>query len=424
VVRWTRRASKASVAVAVALLMPAMLAAIALSTDISVWFLEVHRLQLAADSAAVAAALQLKNSSMTSGGSSSFATLVSNEVNAVVGTRLVGTMGTPAIAMGNGNQTISVTLTSTANTFFASALHVGAPSLSVVATAGLVQPPICVLALHPTASGSLAVTNGGTISASTCKGMANSTSSTALTNNASRMNFKALAVTGGYSGTNGPTTSPSPTTGATAAADPYVATTMPAFGACTYTNAYFGTSNHTYSFTSGTRFCGNTEIGGNGSTASFAPGIYYFTGTSSNTVAFDNAIVTSASGVTFVVTGTTASQNPPSFSWTNNSGLTWTAPTSNANGGIAGIAFWQTCPSGTTNDTNVNPAVTFSEGSPVTFSGAFYVPCGQFLLEDGAAVTHVSGSSNSVVASEISVMQGTLTVAASGVTNQVVALMQ
>ena len=105
---------------------------------------------------------------------------------------------------------------------------------------------------------------------------------------------------------------------------------------------------------------------------------------------FNNADITSASGVTFVLTGS----NPGSFQWTNYSNTyTLTAPTS---GPTAGILVWQGC-----SGSGTAPANTMNGGSTLQISGSFYAPCGALDLNNNAQLTTVGGKSTSVIANTI-----------------------
>jgi len=135
-------------------------------------------------------------------------------------------------------------------------------------------------------------------------------------------------------------------------------------------------------------FCGNTTIGGNGTTDTFAAGTYYVV---NGTLTFNNADVTSASGVTFVLTGS----SPGAFNWTNYSNTTvMTAPTT---GSLAGILIWQTCNA----SNSTNPANTFNGGGTLEASGEIYMPCGALDLNNDAQLTATSSGSFGVVASTI-----------------------
>ncbi len=385
-----------------AMLVTPMMAAVAFATDVSVWFLERQRLQLAVDCGAYAGAMQLSNASMQSGAPSSYQTVVANEISQVVGNRLLGTLGTPVISVSSGYTSITVTLSTKADIFFARALHVSAPTITATATATRTAAAACVLALNPSAAAAMTLSNGSSISASTCAVNVNSTSSSAITMVSGTITGKTVSTSGGTSLSAGATITPTATTGAAAATDPYASTTMPSFGGCSYASGTgFSQGGMSYSFSNGTRFCGTTQIGGNGSTATFAAGIYYFTG---NTT-FNDAVVTFASGVTLVITGATAATAAPSFSWINNSGTTLASPTSTANGGVVGVAIWQPCPTGYTNS-NVNGLMYFDEGSTLSISGAVYAPCATLQVADGAGIAPVSGQSASYVANEFSLPTG------------------
>lgn len=192
------------------------------------------------------------------------------------------------------------------------------------------------------------------------------------------------------SGSN--TMTPAGTNDQAAVADPLAGMQAPTAGACSYTNASFTAWQATpYQFTqSANVFCGNTTIGGNSSTDTFAPGIYYVV---NGSLTFNNATITQASGVSFVLTGA----NPGAFSWTNysNSPTTITAPTT---GPTAGIAVWQTCPaSGTA------PANSMAGGSTLQMGGQFYTPCGALNINNDAKLVAAPGSAMGVVANTMHV---------------------
>jgi Flp pilus assembly protein TadG len=409
------RCRSGTIGLMAAMLLPALIAAVAMTTDISIWFLERQRLQLAADAAAYAGAMQLSNAALQSGAPGSFATLVSNEIQAATGGKQVGTLGTPSIAVAAGYTSITVTLSSTADIYFVGALNIGAPTIKVSATASAAAPPTCVQSLNPSASAALMLNGGGTVSAPGCNVTVNSSSGSSISMVSGSVTAQKVTTAGGTSLTSGATITPSATTGAAVVADPYASLSMPSFGGCSYASGTsFQSSGTAYHFTGGTRFCGNTSIGGNGSTASFAAGIYYFTG---NTY-FSNASVTIAAGVTFVVTGATASTAAPTFQFVNSSTVTFSAPTSTANGGIVGVAFWQTCPvpNASGADSNVNGTIYFSEGSTISVSGVFYAPCGTMQFDNGAVLQPVSGASANYVASVIEVTDGAKLAAANSST--------
>ena len=277
-----------------------------------------------------------------------------------------------------------------------------APTLTATATAGLRQTSSCVLALSPSLANAIQVDNMGRITASGCGIFSDSSASSAIYLNSGTISGKSVGAVGkvllSNSGSN--TLSPKPAvSGAAAKPDPYASQTAPAAGSCSTFNKSTGFPNGTnftawqsgpYQFTQSTNvFCGNTTIGGNGTTDTFAPGIYYVV---NGNLTFSNAAVTSAAGVTFVLTGS----SPGALSWTNYSGTyQMTAPTT---GPTAGILVWQTCGSG-----GVSPASQFEGGSTLQMSGAVYVPCGPLQLGNNAQLTTASGGSLSVIAETIDV---------------------
>ena len=403
VARRVFRSRSGSVAAMAAILMPAMLGFSALAIDSSVWLIEQHRLQIAADAAAYAAALQLSNSSMQSSSPGSYAALAANEVAAALGGSLSGSAVTTQASVAAKFASVTVSVSSVADTYFVQAVKGVAPTISATSTAGVKSSAACVLALNPSAAQALSVggsVGSGTVDGTNCGVFSNSTSSSAIYVNSGTISASSIGAVGGVttssSGSNSLT--PTPTTGDQSEPDPDASLVAPTPGQCTYTGQSF-TAYGTYSFANGTNFCGTTTIGGNGGTDSFAPGVYFVTGN----LTFSNANISQGTGITFVLVG--SGSNPaPSMTWTNNSASTLTAPTSNANGGVPGVLIWQVCPPGQ-KDADVNGAITFNDGSPMTVSGTIYAPCGNVTLQDDATLETVSGGALNLIASTILVDQ-------------------
>ena len=391
---------RSSVALMAAFLAVPMLGALALATDASVWFLEQHRLQIAADAASFAAALQLQNATMQQGGSSSYSTLVANEIQAVTGGTLIGKLQTPVVSISSNSA--QVTLTSTADTYFINAIRSTPITITATATAGLQPGTPCALALNPSADQALDVggPNGsGSIITTGCPVYSDSSSASAIYANSGTITATSVGTHGGFTKTNSGSNnvSPTPATNGAVLPDPVGSKyTLPSAGSCTKTNLSL-TAYGNYTLNPGT-YCGTTTIGGNGSTDVFQPGTYIFTGN----VVINNANVTSASGVTFILMGPTPGANAGTFTWQNNSAATMTAPTT---GAMAGLLFWQACSSSNTNNSSANGLVDFNGGSALTASGTVYAPCGTVQLDNNAQVTAASNSNFSVIASIINVWQ-------------------
>jgi Flp pilus assembly protein TadG len=396
------KSSRGTVALMMAMLAAPMLGAVALGADASVWLLEQHRLQIAADAAAYAAALQLSNTAMQTGAPASYVTLATNEANAASGGgSLVGTMATPVVSVAADYSTVTVTLSSVASTYFVQMVNKAGVTLQATATAGLIPGSPCVLALNPTAAPALSVSGVGSVIAVGCGVFSDSTSSSSLSLNTGSIIAKTVGTSGGVALAGLDIITPAPTTGAAAQADPDAGNwTLPSAGACTFTNATYNYYKATpFALVPGT-YCGTTTIGGNGSTDTFAPGTYIFTGN----VSIQNATVSLGAAVTFIMMGATASTPAGSFTWSNNAAGTLSAPPLSPATAMSGLLFWQACPNTAISGSNVNGAITFNGGSALIASGAIYAPCGSIQLSNAAQVVAAPLSSLSVVASTISVI--------------------
>ncbi len=407
-----------------ALLVPAMLGAAALAVDVPVWLIEQHRLQIAADAAAYAASLELGNTAMHSNAPNSYVTLVQNEVTAVTGNQLIGTMATPQVSVSSGFTSITVTLSSTPNTYFSAAVKFTMPSITVTSTSSSVANGVaCVLALDTSVSAALTVggsAGSGIISATNCSVFADSSSSSAISLNSATITASSIGTHGGYTSTTA-TNTLSPTTintGVPMAVNPdTIGTTETAAPASTFTsttscntslyNCYgnnYGSYGN-YSFTTSTSkpgvFYNGATLGQNGSTVSFAPGIYYVLGTL--TFSSFSSSNPALNGVTFVLTAPTG-QQPGGITFTNGSEVTMTAPTS---GSTAGYVIWQTCGSNSQPGSLTAGSISFGgSGNTLTASGAIYAPCGSVQIANGGSIQVSSGGTLSVVADTIFLSQG------------------
>jgi Flp pilus assembly protein TadG len=398
----TMRRRRGAVAVLIAVMLPVLLAAAGLGVDAGTWQREEIRLQLATDAAAMGAGRLLAGQTASM---AQFQAAAMLEADAVSAQRWVGTLNTtPTVSVAANWTTVTVTLTSQANSYFSPLIGFTAPTLSASATSGLsVTSAACVLALNTSASPAIAVNNMGSITTTGCGIFSDSNSVQAIYLNSGTLSASSIGAVGtvakSNSGSN--TLTPAGINGQATQANPFSALQAPTPGACNYNNASFTAwQANAYQFTqSANVFCGNTTIGGNGTSDTFAPGIYYVV---NGTLTFNNANVTLAQGVSFVLTGS----NPGAFSWTNYSGTTaMSAPTT---GATAGILVWQTCAaSGTA------PANSMAGGSTLQFTGQFYAPCGALNISNNAKLTAAPGASMGVVANTLSVV-GSGAIAATG----------
>ncbi len=384
--------------------LPVLLGMAALAVDGGVWYLEQSRLQLAADAAALGVSRLLGSSPSQS----SLQAAALQAVTDATGLRLIGTLVTP-ITVSATTTAVSVTVASKADGFFAPVLAAVVPTLQARATAGSI-PKSCIFTTTSTLSPAVQVdndSNGQGLIASNCGIFSNSSANPAIYLNSGEMHGTSVGavgtVTQSNSGSNNLSPYP-PNSDAAPQTDALAGMTPPTPGACSYVNANFTSYKSTpYQFSATQNvFCGNTTIGGNGSSDHFAAGIYYVVG---GNLTFNDATVVFDSGVSFVLTYNSAYPNVGGFQWTNYSGTyALTAPTS---GPTAGIAIWQVPPAGGCSpSTLVNPLNYFNGGSTLQMSGAFYAPCGELDLSNGTKFTTASGGSLSVTAEKIHVFGG------------------
>jgi Flp pilus assembly protein TadG len=267
-----------NIAILTALMLPVLVGACGLGSEVAYWFYSARAMQNAADSAAVAAATN---------GSSSYAT----EAQAVMslygyqngaGEVTVSASNAAACPAG-GSNCYSVTITKLTPLFLSQIVGFkgtttvnGVPytRLTATATAAIeANGDACVLVLDPT--GNAMSTTGGNTTLSNCDLQVNSNSSDALTTTGGVITASGINVVGGYSQTGGKLT-PTPTTGAPPISDPYaglyaqnnVASIGSQSQPCTTTAAktFVGGSG---SLAAG-NYCGGISV--TGSTVTFTPG--------------------------------------------------------------------------------------------------------------------------------------------------------
>lgn len=392
-----RRDDRAAMALMVGVMSPALLGMGALVVDAGFWMVGSTRLQIAADAGAMGAALLLSNPTVRAQNGATQANTFRNAAQGEAqrtATRLAGTMNPPTVTWDTtGYSWATVTLTSQMPSYLLRVFKISAPVIRATATAS-VKPATstpCVLTLGATGVG-IRVDNMGTVTAASCAIGSNSAGTPSIYLDSGTIGATTLSAVGtvakSNSGSNSMTPA-NPTSNASASADPNAAKTIPAPGACNVTNGTYTAYKSTpYAFapsgsTGAYVFCGNTTIGGNASTQTFAPGIYYVV---DGNLTFNNAAVTTASGVSFVLTG----NNPGNLSWTNysNTSTQITAPTT---GPTAGIAIWQKCKSG-------GQTASFQGGSTLLVSGAMYMPCSSVDVGNNAQLSAPANQSFSLIA--------------------------
>jgi Flp pilus assembly protein TadG len=367
VARRIRQDQSGQMLIMAALGMAALMGFMALAVDVGLDFRSKRNMQIAADSAAVAGALDYKynasvSSAQSAGQQAATANGVTNGSNGAVVTINIP----PASGPNSGSTGFVEAIVSTQNSSFfgrifsESSVTVAARS---VATTGS-NPAACAWALAKSGT-DVALTGSGSIDLN-CNLYDNSSSSNALkVTGSGSLVAKGIGIVGNYTDTGSGTISPKPTTGMSPVSNP-LSLSMPTIptGTCSSNcNPNFSTSSNntlaagTYSSVSNSgagslTIQGGSIINGNvsntsGGAMTFAPGNYTINGNLSNTgsgamtLGAGNYIVTgnldltasgslTATGVTFFVEGSTTISG--------SGGMNLTAPTS---GSYNGVLFFQ-----------------------------------------------------------------------------------
>ncbi len=355
----------------VALCLPVLMGFVALAVDVGVMFHTKRQLQIAADAAAIGAALDYKfNGSLSSAQQAGLNAASTNGVtNGVNGATVAINM--PPVDGPNAGVAglIEAVVTQPNPTFFLSVLNTNSVTIGARAISGSGPGDGCVWALAKSGS-DISITGSGTISIPGCEVFDNSDSTNALTLTGSgSLTAKAIGIVGNYSKTGSGSIYPTPVTGTAPVADPLSSLQFPAVntGGCSSAVSYSDSSAHTigpgcYNGISNTGSGsltltpGNYTINGNFSSTgsggiNFGAGTYIITGS----LSISGSGPLNGTGVTFFTQGTT--------SVSGSSGLNLSAPTS---GPDDGLLFFQS-----RNDTS---SITISGSSNMSLQGIIYAP--------------------------------------------------
>ena len=222
------------------LAMVTLLAFASLATDVGLLFRARRNMQIAADAAATAAALDyLYNGSTTSAATAGQSAATANGVTNGNNGAVVTINTPPANGPNAGTTGFFEAIVSTPNTVFLMPVLYNSNSVTVAAR-GVAGTPgaskACIYIGNPTASDTLHLQGSTSISTPGCGIYVNSSSSSAvkITGNASTINALYFNA---YGGDNGHNTSPTPiTTNAPAQSDPLGNISGPSLSACTSGN--------------------------------------------------------------------------------------------------------------------------------------------------------------------------------------------
>ena len=340
-----------------AVLAPVILGFAGLSVDIGYWYANVRMAQNAADSAAVAASLEVLRSNGDSSLVNAAALTQAANSGFSAGNGDTVTVNYPPASGPNAGSPnfVEVVVTRPAQTFFAQVLYQGQTTITARAVALAASTNTCIWALNPGTSGAITVSGAAEVELS-CGVYVNSTNGNALRQTGSGcLTASKIKVVGGYSVN---CASPEPVSGTIAAVDPLAALPPPATGGCDYNGNVTVNGGQTQTLSPGT-YCGSIRINGN-ATVTFDAGLYVMNG---GGLRISGQATVSGVEVSFYLTENSGTSD----NITINGGAEVSLSAA-SEGPLPGILFYQ--------DRNAPGNVThrFSGGAEMNLDGILYFP--------------------------------------------------
>ena len=339
-----------------------------------------RRMQAAADSAAMAALLELQDGSgkqVSAGQTAAGLNGFTDGTNSVTVT--INVPPTSGDYSGN-NGAAEAIVSQPVPTYFMGILGIGSVTVKARAVGAPGSGTGCIYALNASVSKAL-VASGSAVINSQCGVVVDSDDSDALdTSGSACVSGTSISVVGNYkdsSSGSSPCTSgegvhPAPTTGSKSVSDPLAYVTAPTFSStCDHT----GWHNATPTLSPGV-YCNGITVSG-GYSVTFSAGTYILLGGGLDISGGSNG---TGSGITFYNTGnSTYSYKPIVISGTSTT--TMSAPTS---GSLTGILFFQ--------DRSISSSSqnTVSGGSSTKFEGALYFSTTPLVYSGGSSATHAN----------------------------------
>lgn len=343
-----------------AVTLPMLIGAAGLGLDTVQWTLTQRQMQRAADSSAIAGAFaRLQNADVTAQANQS----LTRDGMTNLGTAPVIENAPSIGAYAGDTNAVRVVLETTQALPFSSFFMSSAPVISVEATATAASNgEFCVLALENTSA--VGITLQGNAGVDLGCGMAtNSQASNAVVaGGSSIINASPVAAVGGLQ----PSSNYAPGTellpNAIRQSDPFASLPQPEPGTCSNELRVQPNQSRTISSSSSGRCFRGMNLSG---TVHFEPGVYYIDGGSFDVGA--QAVVT-GTGVTFILTSTTADTDPASIATTKINGGATMQLSAPSTGPYAGMLFYQDRRAPNSNGNRING------NSDSFFQGAFYFP--------------------------------------------------
>lgn len=346
---------KGAVIALVAVMIPVFLAGLGLAIDAGAMYEQNRRMQTAADSAALAAAQEVRTLNSSKYESAALYAALNNgfERDETTGIEVRNPPTTGAFK--GDSEYVEVVISQPQPIYFMGLFKEEADTIRARAVAGTAPSDTCLLVKNPSAANALDIGGNATVRLTDCGVVVNSSHSRAATADGSSIAEAAsFQVVGDTAGSNW---KPAPYTGALPLDDPLADFVMPPPGACTFTEKQILMTSTTLN--PGV-YCGGIELRSQ-TAVTFNPGVYYLAGGGLNANAGASLI---GNGVTFVNT------KKPGYAydriWINGGAkIDLKAP---MDGYWKGILFYQD-PSVTTNKVNV-----FNGGADMKLTGIVYFP--------------------------------------------------
>ena len=348
-----------SVLIYTAFAAPVLLGVAGLSIDVSTWYAHARLVQSAADSAAIAGALEVMRSGDPQGIiDAAELDATTNGYDSVSDTIWVYNppMNGPSVGAGD---TVEVILERATPSFFAHAVLGGSATVSARAVARVDINDTCVWSLNPTAQSALKIAGGATVEFG-CGVLVNSDDPNALTQSGSScLTASKIKVVGGYTGDCLNSGLGEPLTGVTAVADPMASLQPPTYSVgCDYTANITVNGSETVTLDPGV-YCGSINVVADG-VVHFNPGLYVMDGAG---LSFAGQSTVTGTDVNFYLTPNSG----PADKITIGAGAD-VQLTAAATGELAGILFYH--------DGNSPSNVTHSltGGATMDLEGIIYLP--------------------------------------------------
>jgi Flp pilus assembly protein TadG len=357
-----RQDERGQVLVLAALCLTALLGFVALATDVGLLFRAKRNLQIAADAAASAGALDyLYNASNSSAIAAANAAAAQNGETNGSGGAVVTVNIPPQYGYHTTTGHVEVIITQANPTFFMNIFNINSVTVPARAVAGTPSPSQdCVTVLNPSASGAMTLQGSFDVAASKCNVVVDSSSSDALqfTGAGGTLTARSVSVVGGDGGQTGDSTPP-PVTGIAPVSDPLQLTGPAVPGSCTYTSSATSITNGNAAATAGGVVCFTNTSGVTLTNLTLSPATYVF----EHGVTLSGAVT--GLGVTLDVYG-------GDLGITTGTILNLVAPTSGTYNGIVLMDLQSN-----------STLLTFQIGNSTgTMTGIIYAPHAEFYMND------------------------------------------